>query len=166
MNLLHWFAWGTLGVGALVTLSACSSFSRSHYPVSDHYDGSTFYLPWNKNSLKSFKDLLKWQFTAERRAWPEGPLVNGGSPQLITTGKAASVHVTWIGHATTLIQNENWNILTDPIFSERASPVSFAGPKRVRPPALSVDELPPIHVVVISHNHYDHLDLPSLGALE
>ena len=72
---------------------------------------------------------------------------------------------TWVGHSTFLIQYQGFNILTDPIFSERASPVSFAGPKRYTPPALSIGDLPPIDIVVISHNHYDHLDLPSLEAL-
>ena len=66
--------------------------------------------------------------------------------------------VTWIGHATLLIQLAGVNILTDPQWSERASPLSFAGPKRVTPPGVHFEDLPPIHVVVISHDHYDHLD--------
>ena len=66
--------------------------------------------------------------------------------------------VTWIGHATLLIQLAGVNILTDPQWSERASPLSFAGPKRVTPPGVRFEDLPPIHVVLISHDHYDHLD--------
>jgi N-acyl-phosphatidylethanolamine-hydrolysing phospholipase D len=66
--------------------------------------------------------------------------------------------ITWIGHATLLIQLDGVNVLTDPQWSERASPVSFAGPKRVTPPGLRLEDLPPIHVVVISHDHFDHLD--------
>lgn len=73
--------------------------------------------------------------------------------------------VTWIGHATVLIQYRGVNILTDPIFSERASPLPFAGPKRLTAPALSAGQLPRIDFVVISHNHYDHLDRPSVRAL-
>jgi L-ascorbate metabolism protein UlaG (beta-lactamase superfamily) len=73
--------------------------------------------------------------------------------------------VTWIGHATVLLQVGGLNVLTDPQFSERASPVSFAGPKRVVPPAIALDTLPHIEVVVISHNHYDHLDEASVLAL-
>ncbi len=66
--------------------------------------------------------------------------------------------VTWIGHDTVLVQYGGINVLTDPVFSERASPFSFMGPKRSAPPALSIDQLPPIDFVLISHNHYDHLD--------
>jgi N-acyl-phosphatidylethanolamine-hydrolysing phospholipase D len=73
--------------------------------------------------------------------------------------------VTWIGHATLLVQLDGLNVLTDPQWSSRASPVSFAGPKRVTPPALALDALPPIHVVVISHDHYDHLDMDTVRAL-
>lgn len=73
--------------------------------------------------------------------------------------------VTWVGHSTVLIQHRGVNVLTDPIFSNLASPLSFAGPKRITAPALMLDELPPIHVVVISHNHYDHLDSKTIKAL-
>jgi N-acyl-phosphatidylethanolamine-hydrolysing phospholipase D len=73
--------------------------------------------------------------------------------------------VTWVGHSTLLVQLDGTNLLTDPQWSERASPVGFAGPKRVTPPGVSFDALPPIHVVVISHDHYDHLDLPTVKRL-
>ncbi len=73
--------------------------------------------------------------------------------------------VTWIGHATLLVQMGHLTFLTDPIWSDRASPVSFAGPQRIVEPGVAIDDLPPIDFVVVSHNHYDHLDLPSLVAL-
>jgi N-acyl-phosphatidylethanolamine-hydrolysing phospholipase D len=73
--------------------------------------------------------------------------------------------VTWVGHATLLVQLDGVNILTDPHWSERASPFSFAGPKRVSPPGLKFENLPPIHVVVISHDHYDHLDVATVKRL-
>jgi len=73
--------------------------------------------------------------------------------------------VTWVGHATLLLQLDGVNVLTDPQWSERASPVSFAGPKRVTPPGLAFENLPPIHIVLISHDHYDHLDEPTVKHL-
>ena len=75
------------------------------------------------------------------------------------------LQITWIGHATMLVQYQGINILTDPQFSDRASPVGFAGPKRFNPPALKIEELPPIDYIVISHNHYDHLDKKSVQTL-
>ncbi len=73
--------------------------------------------------------------------------------------------MTFIGHASALIRTADCTILVDPVFSERVSPISFLGPKRIRPPGLSIDQLPPIDLVLLTHNHYDHMDLPSLRAL-
>jgi L-ascorbate metabolism protein UlaG (beta-lactamase superfamily) len=127
------------------------------------YDGVRF------NNLepfpdKSFFDVLKWRFSSAKnaKAWPEHV------EQLQTKPKAQrsqELLVTVIGHSSVLIQIDDINIITDPHFSERASPVSFAGPKRVAQPAIKIEDLPPIDYVLISHNHYDHLDLPSLKKL-
>ena len=73
---------------------------------------------------------------------------------------------TWIGHASVLIQLDGKNILTDPIWSERCSPISFIGPKRFTNPGIQINDLPPIDIIVISHNHYDHMDLPTLKELD
>lgn len=73
--------------------------------------------------------------------------------------------VTWIGHATVLVQMDHRTFLTDPIWSDKPFPVSFVGPKRFAPPAMALADLPPIDFVLISHNHYDHLDLPTLREL-
>ena len=72
---------------------------------------------------------------------------------------------TWVGHSTFLIQIEGVNILTDPHFTKRASPFSFMGPSRTTPPGLSIDQLPFIDLVLISHNHYDHLDAKTIKLL-
>src|SRR3546814_13407218 len=72
---------------------------------------------------------------------------------------------TWVGHATVLVQTQGLNILTDPIWSERASPFTFTGPKRVRAAGIRFDDLPKIDIVLLSHNHYDHMDMPTLKRL-
>jgi N-acyl-phosphatidylethanolamine-hydrolysing phospholipase D len=73
--------------------------------------------------------------------------------------------VTWIGHATLLVRMDGAGFLTDPVFSERASPLSFAGPRRLVPPGVPLAELPPLEFALLSHDHYDHTDLPSIRAL-
>ena len=73
--------------------------------------------------------------------------------------------VIWIGQSTLLVSIDGMHILTDPVFSDRASPFSFVGPKRVVPPALTAEQMPKLTAILISHNHYDHLDLPSLTEL-
>jgi len=80
-------------------------------------------------------------------------------------GNPGGPAVTWVGHATLLVQLDGVNVLTDPQWSARASPVGFAGPRRVTPPALAFEDLPPVHVVVISHDHYDHLDVATVRRL-
>ncbi|XP_053700503.1 N-acyl-phosphatidylethanolamine-hydrolyzing phospholipase D isoform X2 [Synchiropus splendidus] len=80
-------------------------------------------------------------------------------------GAGAALRVTWLGHASVLVELDGLNILTDPIFSQRASPLHFLGPKRFRGPPCHVEQLPRIHAVLISHSHYDHLDLPSVRSL-
>jgi N-acyl-phosphatidylethanolamine-hydrolysing phospholipase D len=118
--------------------------------------------------------LLQWRLEAMRAGLPPPPAapipsVKPDSAFIHANAQAGRAMVpaaTWIGHASVLLQIGGVNILTDPIFSERASPVSYVGPKRAQPPGLGLRELPRIDVVVVSHNHYDHCDLPSLKALQ
>jgi N-acyl-phosphatidylethanolamine-hydrolysing phospholipase D len=91
------------------------------------------------------------------------PLVPNDGRGLRDNAKAPTV--TWVGHATLLVQVDGVNVLTDPQWSMRASPVGFGGPKRVTPPALAFEHLPPVHIVVISHDHYDHLDVATVRRL-
>jgi L-ascorbate metabolism protein UlaG (beta-lactamase superfamily) len=98
-----------------------------------------------------------------RQPWPASVPVDVRKPPSL--GDADAV-ITFIGHATFLIQTARGNVLTDPVYSERASPVAFAGPRRVRQPAVKFDDLPPIALVVLSHNHYDHCDGRTLRAIE
>ena len=110
-------------------------------------------------------DILKWQLSGSRQRWPrwiENKIYPPPPKRVI--GKDLSI--TWIGHSTVLIQTAGLNILTDPFFSMRASPFQFAGPKRIRAPGISVEDLPAIDLVLLSHNHFDHLDAAALQALK
>lgn len=111
---------------------------------------------------KSFWQVLQWRFFEPRKTWPKWV----ETPQYkVDIERSEALRWTVINHATVLIQMNGLNILTDPIFSDRTSPVSFAGPQRVRSPGVSFESLPPIDIVLVSHNHYDHLDLPTLKML-
>ena len=88
-------------------------------------------------------------------------------PAFVDVGTTpTSLHYTWLGHATNLVQIDGVNVITDPVWNERVSPISFTGPKRYRPPPARVDQLPPIDIAVISHNHYDHMDKPAIKELD
>lgn len=111
---------------------------------------------------RSFRDFLRWRMQRRTPPWRRAEVAPGPRPPRRVH---AGVRVTYIGHATTLVQMDGLNILTDPIWSERCSPVAWAGPRRVRPPGLRLADLPRIDVVLVSHDHYDHLDLPTLQRL-
>lgn len=122
-----------------------------------HHDPRGGYRnPWRSSEPHGFGSFLKWMVTRRNRP-PEGNV-----PRLATTGAVDSpgsgLSITWIGHSTFLIRAGGMSVLTDPIWSERASPFQFAGPRRHIPPGLSFDALPPIDAVFMSHDHYDHLD--------
>lgn len=134
------------------------------YKISDHYDGKTFSNPGGKNDLKSFFQVLKWKMTADTVPWPER-VANKNYPLRPLT-PTEKVNATFINHATYLLQFPNVNILTDPVYSDRASPFTFMGPKRVREPGIPFDLLPKIDVVLVSHNHYDHLDIETLKNID
>jgi L-ascorbate metabolism protein UlaG (beta-lactamase superfamily) len=135
----------------------------SSFPASDHFDGQRFFNPGGKGP-RGFTDLMRWQFGRKQGAWPKW-VENTAQPQLPSAVAPRTGAVTFVNHATFLLQLPGLNVLTDPIWSERCSPVSWAGPKRVRAPGLEFSALPRIDLVLLSHNHYDHLDLPTLRRL-
>jgi len=110
---------------------------------------------------KSFKDLMKWTFSSKN---PKRVKIET-SQDWKSLNKNSQDYAVWIGHATYLLNSGGITILTDPVFSKRASPVRFAGPKRLIPPAMSLEDLPKVDVITVSHNHYDHLDIASLKKL-
>jgi len=120
----------------------------------------TFSRPgaWTRLSFIATR-MLATTFMPRTARFPVAP--NDGGALRVPAGPT----VTWVGHATLLVQLDGVNVLTDPQWSQRASPVTFAGPRRVTPPALAFEALPPIHVVVISHDHYDHLDVATVQRL-
>ena len=112
---------------------------------------------------KKLGDVIEWRMTKESS--PERVDIKV-SNEWQDLDPQQTHYAIWIGHSSYLINTGDVTVLTDPVFSNRASPVSWAGPERLIPPAMSLEQLPSIDVVVISHNHYDHLDLPSLKMLQ
>lgn len=154
------------GLGAVVFGLGCCSFSAPRYrgPKSDHFDGDRF---TNIGGARqgNFGQTLRFLMSRDIGPWRKWTDAPPGPPPPRRVAQGA-VRVTFVNHATMLIQVDGVNILTDPIWSERASLVGFAGPRRVRPPGIRWEDLPPIDVVLVSHNHYDHFDVETLKRLE
>ena len=136
----------------------------SAFPVSDHCDGTRFFTP-GAPPLPGFRDVLRWRFTRRVPAW---------SPHIVeprTSAPAAPAHgspevvATWINHSTFLLQFAGLSLLTDPVFSERIGLFGKVGPRRVHAPGLRLETLPHIDAILLSHDHYDHCDLPALRQL-
>jgi L-ascorbate metabolism protein UlaG (beta-lactamase superfamily) len=136
------------------------------FPLSDHCNGTHFFNPdiGEQPDRRGFWQLLRWRFGTRRVPWPLKIDNDVYAPP--TAPAAGHAAITFIGHASFLIQLPGTTFLTDPVFSDRASPVAFAGHRRVRPPGISLAQLPKIDVILLSHNHYDHADLASLRAIQ
>lgn len=149
----------------LIGLYLISCSHAETYPLTDHYDGKVFTNQNKEIEPKGFKDLLKWWLTTKKEKWPDevSPPVKPIKP--IQVNPAGSMIATFVNHATYLVQMDGLNILLDPVWSERVSPLSFAGPKRVHAPGVRFEDLPAIDVVFISHNHYDHMDSETINKL-
>lgn len=143
----------------LCLLVSVSAMSKN----SSHFDGKRFFNPRHNNE-NSFFDVMKWKFTSKSKDWPESVPNKIYPLPILPEGKKANF--TFINHASFLVQLPGLTFITDPVYSKRVGPVSFTGPERVREPGVAFDSLPAIDVVLISHNHYDHLDLPTLKNLD
>jgi N-acyl-phosphatidylethanolamine-hydrolysing phospholipase D len=171
-------------LGLVVVAAALGSlWLASCASVNPYYDASKpHHLPGGFTNIhgpaggKPFSEFLRWQYERRRDGVPAPPstAVNGYEgfevlrpdlELLRANHRGERTTLTWLGHASLFLQIGGRNILIDPVFSERASPVSFAGPRRRVPLPVRLDELPPIDIVLISHNHYDHLDRPTVHAL-
>ncbi len=159
------FKFTTAWASALLVLCLAGCVAAQPNPMPDFNPAKAHHRPDGfVNRYAGAGDqpgFLKWQWERTRDGLPKPPAepVRGVTPDVqalrANTGETTA---TWVGHATVLLQLDGLNLLTDPHWGDRASPVSFAGPRRHQPPGLPFDQLPPIHAVLISHNHYDHLD--------
>jgi L-ascorbate metabolism protein UlaG (beta-lactamase superfamily) len=155
-----------LATGAYATRRSLRGGPGHRGAPSDHFDGEAFRnLDPAASAGKSFGEFLRWQRTSRATPWPTW-VENIATPQLPRRLGARELALTFVNHITFLLQFRGLNLLSDPVYSERASPVPWSGPKRVRAPGLAFDALPRIDVVLVSHNHYDHLDLDTLQRLE
>ncbi len=154
-------------LAATPMLSACASLlgGNGYYsgPPSDHFDGTHFFNP-DGSPPRGFTELLRWQLDGRSVAWPDA-VPSPFAPDKPPARVAGAPRIALVGHATFLIQGGGLNILTDPVWSERASPFSFTGPRRFNPPGIAFDDLPPIDAVLLSHSHYDHMDVETLSRL-
>ncbi|QNA85270.1 MBL fold metallo-hydrolase [Sphingomonas sp. So64.6b] len=130
-------------------------------PTSDHFDGERFFNPQHPTTDRSLAALLRWRFGGTRATWPE----TAPGKQVVPDARVSGLRITMVGHASVLIQTAGLNLLVDPVWSDRASPLSWAGPRRANPPGIVFEDLPPIDAVLLTHNHYDHLDLATLKRL-
>ena len=156
----------------LLLLAGCISVNPYYNPGKPHHTAQGFKNNYGASVTKGTGDFFLWQYERARDGLPKPPKTQTAvvSPDLDfiqanSKTPAMQPAMTWVGHATMLVQANGLNVMTDPVFSKRASPVQFAGPKRAHPPGLTLAQLPPIDVVLISHNHYDHLDTNTVLAL-
>src|ERR1700761_244034 len=136
-----------------------------HGPVSDHFDGDRFFDP-DGVPPRSRWDLLRWYRSrgTSRAKWPRwAPSPYADHPPARVEGQA--LRISYVGHASFLVQTAGLNLLLDPVWSQRASPFRFIGPKRVNAPGIAFADLPPIDAALVSHGHYDHLDVATLSRL-
>ena len=152
---------GAAGLAA-VAVGCALSAPRWRGPVRPNFDGKRFRSiePLDER----FSQFFRWITHRERGPWRDFTNTPPGArpPGRVGDGR---LRVTFVNHATVLIQMDGLNLLTDPVWSERVSPVSFAGPRRHRPPGIRFSDLPPLDAILVSHNHYDHMDVPTLRRL-
>jgi L-ascorbate metabolism protein UlaG (beta-lactamase superfamily) len=161
--------WTIIGIIAILVflipplIGYAFSEKGYHGPVSDHFDGRRFFN-YGKQERTSYTSVIRWLISRRRGPWvDQSKSIPGTIRPLPRVGD--KIRITHVNHSTFLIQCDDKNILTDPVWSQRASPFKFSGPKRMIQPGIAFDDLPSIDYVLLSHNHYDHLDLDTLKKL-
>ena len=155
-----------LGIGGLTFHFITQKNNLDYDPSKPHHRTYGFINRYNQITQKI--GFLKWQWDRIKNGLPKPPTepITSTEPDLkLIQNNRSETYVTWVGHATVLLQVSGKNILTDPHFGDRASPISFLGPKRHQPPGIKFEDLPKIDYVLISHNHYDHLDYKTVQRL-
>ncbi|MEL0027254.1 MAG: MBL fold metallo-hydrolase [Perlucidibaca sp.] len=131
-------------------------------PHDEHWDGRRFHNPGLRTG-HGLKAALRWMRTRQPARWPQWvPAKATARPPARFSQRLDDWQVTFVNHSTVLLQIGPWNLLTDPVWSDRVSPLQKLGPRRIRNPGVTLEDLPPIHAVLLSHDHYDHLDLRTL----
>ena len=166
-KLLRRIGTGLLWIVILLCLGAAivpAFLDRIYYrgPVSAHFDGRHFHNPDGDQAIRPSVGTMIRYLSAHRASWPASVPVTPVRPEPRVEGDR--MVATWIGHSTMLVQTDGLNILTDPVYAETAGPLGV-GPKRVRAPGVRFIDLPKIDVVLVSHDHYDHMDLGTLKRL-
>ena len=161
------YACTAIIVIAIFNPSAAQTNLPVQPPANAHHTATGFKNNYALEVNKSFGDFLRWQWESWRMdKVPSSPAASVAADLALLKAPTTLPAVTWIGHGTALVQASGLNVLVDPIFSERASPVQIFGPKRAQPPGVAMADLPNIDAVLISHNHYDHLDRNSVAQLD
>jgi L-ascorbate metabolism protein UlaG (beta-lactamase superfamily) len=148
------------GAAALMPRKANAYYTG---PITDHFNGEHFFNPGGQSPRGLWQ--IARLYTSDWAVWPAAlpsPFPADKPPQRVEGPRARLV---LIGHASWLIQAGGRNILIDPVWGDRVSPLSFAGPRRANPPGIAFDDLPPIDAVLVTHNHYDHMDMATLARL-
>ena len=154
-------ALSAVGLGGLAARAGMARYYDG--PVSDHFDGLRFVDP-DGVPPKGIGEMVRWWVGPAKAQWPAwAPSPHADRPPARVSGPAW--RISYVGHASLLIQTAGLNLLVDPVWSQRASPLTFAGPRRVNDPGVAFEALPPIDAVLVSHNHYDHLDVVTLSRL-
>ncbi|MFD2175045.1 MBL fold metallo-hydrolase [Rhodobacter lacus] len=130
-------------------------------PVTDHFDGLRFHSPGQPSPDRSLMDIWRWNRAGTRAQWPKAVAITPAVPP----ARSLAPRITMVGHASVLLQVAGLNLLTDPVWSRRAGPLGITGPKRTTAPGIAFGDLPQIDAILLSHNHYDHLDLATLRKL-
>lgn len=163
-----WIVLLLLALGSCASVNPYFDAGKPHHRPDGFQNNHVVFEP------KGLGQLLRWRW----QAWQQGLPPSPATPTPVVAPDLAFIHanakagaamepaITWIGHATMLAQFAGQTLITDPMFSDRASPLSFVGPLRAQPPGVALKDLPRIDVVLISHNHYDHLDEASVRALQ